>query len=357
MSGLGLIGESRSRRARILTIDNRASIHPTKLTVRPPTCRNPTFSFCLYIYLTMAEPLAGAAAAAGAGSVGGGGASNGSLVTLSTIELQAALQTEVAKLNAPRLGQIVLDVCVCAANKKPTYYQSDNSNAHIYLHPKYSTQTKEDDSTVTQPTIDPRMLLVQSIQRSALAGGDNVIRKKTTKTKEAKEEWCVKLVCQACAVYRGAKVDKNTSGIVFRSDYRQSSIYNDKKNQRTGQKGRNASHRTDTVLRMHKEDGRCGFSISVYENSYGYYIKPKPGNFFHQYHAARTNLRMPSRLLPGADALLMKDMNSARALTGVAVNTHFVRSSRRGTPTVLSRDQVRYLCNRKNTPGSAQPDE
>ena len=111
------------------------------------------------------------------------------------------------------------------------------------------------------------MLLIQSIQQSAVVGGDIVILNTSYgKKQEVKQQCCPLLVCQTCAVYKGEKNDKSTGGIISRPDYRKSSISNDKKNRRPGQKGRNASRRTDTVLRLGKEDDRCGFSLSVYQN-------------------------------------------------------------------------------------------
>jgi hypothetical protein len=43
------------------------------------------------------------------------------------------------------------------------------------------------------------------------------------------------------------------------------------------------------------------------------------------------------------DNQLHHDLNSTRAKTGVAANLHFTRSGRKGTPTVLSCAQIKYL--------------
>jgi hypothetical protein len=43
------------------------------------------------------------------------------------------------------------------------------------------------------------------------------------------------------------------------------------------------------------------------------------------------------------DNQLQHDLNSGRAKTGIAANLHFTRSARKGTPTVLSCDQIKYL--------------
>jgi hypothetical protein len=41
---------------------------------------------------------------------------------------------------------------------------------------------------------------------------------------------------------------------------------------------------------------------------------------------------------------VQQDMNSTRAKTGIAVNLHYVRTGRKGTPAILSRDQVKAMC-------------
>ena len=294
--------------------------------------------------------------------------------------LQACLQEEVQKLDAPRLGIIILDVSICTQYDTPLSYESANicelieshkhTNAYVYIHPKYaSVQQASDSSDVVhtstssslsssndeEPEVDPfheRKLLSESIQRASILGGDSIYVAPTAKrsnqnNNSKKEIRCFRLSCQCSRVYEGKKADASTGTIIPRDDYRLSSITNDRKNQRKGHKGRVASHRTNTVRRLSKNDVRCPLLISVYHNDSGYYIKPKPGNGYHQYHAVRPNIRMPIKLLQGEDALIMKDLSSAKALTRVAVNAHFVRSSRRGTPTLLSKDQVCHICRGK----------
>ena len=296
--------------------------------------------------------------------------SEGYLPNSSVTALQAALDEEVRKLHVPRLGKIILELCVCNEYDTPTSYESANvchlmeslkhSNAYLYLHPKYSSLQHSDDSSkgegeVTrsdETEINMQQNVSDSIKRAAVTGGDRLClgsqRKRTAQeNKSNKSIRCFHLLCQCSRVYHGKKVDGTTGSIIDRQDYRNSSITNDKKNRRHGKKGRASSHRTDTVFRLSRNENRCSFSISVFHNNFGYYIKPKPGNGNHEYHDVRPDLRMPSNLLQGEDAAIMKDLNSAKALTGVAVNAHYVRSSRKGTPTLLSRDQVRYICHGK----------
>ena len=81
--------------------------------------------------------------------------SDESLLNLSTIELQANLHEEIRKLTAPRLGVVLLDICICSVNETPTSYESVNvchllqllkySNAYLYLHPKYNVTDEGSD--------------------------------------------------------------------------------------------------------------------------------------------------------------------------------------------------------------------
>jgi hypothetical protein len=160
--------------------------------------------------------------------------------------------------------------------------------------------------------------------------------------------------CQCSIVYRGNKVDKESGSIIQRSDYRNTTYTNDRKNQRHGQKGRNASHRTSIDRRVTKNEDHCSFSLAVYQDTSGYYLKTLNCTGFHQYHARRDFIRLPSSLLTEEQCQLQADMNSARAKIGVAVNLHFVRSSRQGTPTVLTSQQIDYLCKKKRSKDGAR---
>jgi hypothetical protein len=70
----------------------------------------------------------------------------------------------------------------------------------------------------------------------------------------------------------------------------------------------------------------------------------------HQYHSRRDHLRAPLSHLVLDEAQLIEDLNSARAKLGTAANLHYVRSNRKGTPTLLSRGQIAYLCHKNKTP-------
>jgi hypothetical protein len=72
-------------------------------------------------------------------------------------------------------------------------------------------------------------------------------------------------------------------------------------------------------------------------------------NGLHQYHPRRDFLRKSSALLTNEDSQLNADMNSACSKLGAAVNLHYVRSARQGTPTVLTSQQIDYLCKKKGS--------
>ena len=138
------------------------------------------------------------------------------------------------------------------------------------------------------------------------------------------------LCCQCAHVYVGDKVDGNSGKYVLRNDYRKSTITNDRKNSHGSKKGKNGSQRRDTVCRLTKGEDQCGFQISVYQSLYGYYIKSNIGDPYHKFHEARLHLRMPSKLVENKEVTIVNDIHSAKAQTGVAVNTNYVRSLRKG---------------------------
>jgi hypothetical protein len=78
-------------------------------------------------------------------------------------------------------------------------------------------------------------------------------------------------------------------------------------------------------------------------------MKTNQGSVFHQFHSRRDYLRFPTTLLAEQEVQIQADLHSARAKLGTAANFQYVRSSRLGTPTLLSRNQVASIC-KKTTP-------
>ena len=194
------------------------------------------------------------------------------------------------------------------------------SKALVYFLPKYSLDQQGRDE------------LYADIRRSALVGGDNLTLWGLGRGKHQ----VMHIRCQCGVIYRGSKVDKETGSIINRTDYRHSTYRNDRKNQRHGQKGRNASHRTSIERRLTKNDDCCPFSLAVFQDKSGYYMSSTNCKPLHQYHPRRDSLRASCSLLTDDEYQLQDDLNSARAKLGAAVNLHYVRSARQGTPTVLT---------------------
>ena len=257
--------------------------------------------------------------------------------------LQLAVLHEINELNKPRFGiiEIEVDVRLPSFPMPPCYAKQDicslihthkSSKALIYFHPKYTL----DDAG--------KKALYVDLRKAAIHGGDMV----TLWGRGTGKHQVMYIRCQCAIIYRGNKVDKGTGSIVDRSDYRAATYANDRRNQRSGQKGRNASHRTSIDRRLTKSADACSFSLAVFQDDTGYYLKAKNSFGSHEYHARRDHLLTYVSLLEEQDLQIVEDLNTARARLGTATNLHYARSAREGTPTVLSRSQVAYLCKKKH---------
>jgi hypothetical protein len=264
-------------------------------------------------------------------------------------QLQRAVLYEINQLNGPRLGVIEMEVDVRVPSMSlPSSFvkqdicrliqQNKFTNAHIYFLPKYTLDQEGRDALYTD------------LLRASLLGGDRVTLWGKG-NKKSKGQQCMYIRCQCGIIYRGDKIDKVTGKIIERDDYRNTTYSNDRKNQRHGQSGRNASHRTVSDRRLTKDEDACPFSISVFQDKDGFYIKSKLGSVTHQFHPRRDHLRSPVTLLGKDDTQLQSDLNSARAKVGTAANLHYVRTAREGTPTVLSRHQIRQIVKINQTEG------
>jgi hypothetical protein len=142
-------------------------------------------------------------------------------------------------------------------------------------------------------------------------------------------------------------VDKATETLNERSDYRNSTYSSDRKNQRHGQKGRNAPHRSASEGPLTKDEDHCPFSLAVYQDATGYYMKSTNCTGSHKCHPQWDQLGTPASLLVEEEFQLQEDLNSACAKLGAAVNLHYVCFARQGTSTVLPSCQIAYLCKKK----------
>ena len=220
----------------------------------------------------------------------------------------------------------------------PILHTNRYSKAFICFPPKYSFDKAG------------RHQLYVDISRAALSGGDRLTLWGTGCAKKQ----VMHIRCQCSILYRGNKVDKETGALVLRSDIRKSTFSNDRKNQRRGQAGKNAAHRSSSSRRLTKHEDHCSFSLSIFQDESGYYMQSTNSKPFHQYHPRRDKLRILSSHLTDEQCQLQEDLNTARSKLGAAVNLHYVRSARTGTPTVLSSSQIAYLCKKKAKDGKTK---
>ena len=199
---------------------------------------------------------------------------------------------EINELNQVRQGiiEMVADVRIPSLFLPPCFVKQDIcsaihnnslSKALIYFPPKYSIDNKGRDE------------IYADLRRAALVGGDCIMLwgRGTGKNQ------VMYIRCQCSVLYCGSKVDKATGFIIDRSDYRKSTYSNDRKNQRHGQEGRNASHRTASERRLTKTEDRCSFTLAVYRDDQGYYLNSLRSHGSHQFHPRRDHLRHPTSLL------------------------------------------------------------
>ncbi len=259
---------------------------------------------------------------------------------------QRAVLYEINQLNLIRVGIIEMEVDVRIPSLKlpHSFVKQDvcslvesnklTTQAHIYFHPNYTLNKKGRDK------------LYSDLQRSSLKGGDRIVMSGTGNSKGQ----CMYIRCSCSILTQSKKIDKVTGKIIERSDYRNTTFSNNRKNARPGQAGRNASHRTSIDRRFTKNDDSCPFNLSIFKDGDGYFIKSKLGNPCHEYHPRRDHLRTSSSLMLDDETQLQADLNSARAKVGTAANLHYVRTARLGTPTVLSCNQIRAIL-KKSKPG------
>ena len=268
-------------------------------------------------------------------------------IPLTTLELQSKLLDDVEKLKSPcQLDNMTLEVSITFSGEASDNYVLYNicsliethkhSNTYIYFHPRYSSfpisdLPDVDKSISSQSTESPMKLLLANIQCAAISGNEYVVSSGCCKDKKKKnlrtDPTLLYLHCQCLFTNKGSKVDKASGKIVGRHDYWSLTISNNCKNQHSGTKGWHGSQRTDSVKRFSKHDDCCGFRFLVYLGCLGYYVKTGIGCPYHKFHKLCMHIRMPSKLAKDKEQTIVKDLHSAKALTGVAANTHYICSS------------------------------
>jgi hypothetical protein len=101
--------------------------------------------------------------------------------------------------------------------------------------------------------------------------------------------------------------------------------------------------------RLTKDEDRCPFSLAVYQDATGYYMKSTNCTGPHQFHLRQDQLHASTSLLVEEEFQLQEDLNSARAKLGAAVNLYYICSACQGAPTVLLSSQIAYVCKKKSS--------
>jgi hypothetical protein len=137
--------------------------------------------------------------------------------------------------------------------------------------------------------------------------------------------------------------------IIGCSDYWNATYCNDYKNQCHGQKGRNASHQTDIEHCLSTDMDICPFSLYVFQDNTGCFLKMTASGGIHPYHPHHYFLRVSTSHLNEEELELQEDMNSARAKIGTKANIHYIHSCscQGGSPTLLSLAQIAWLYKKK----------
>ena len=262
-----------------------------------------------------------------------------------TTALQDSAHSELEKLSQERLATIEFKVAIGSPNGD--FFLSNVCSLANLL------KAKKNNIYFNPTVYDPgqegsRKKLIRDLRLAAIQGGDMVVSNggRETKRKPLKDgSTSVGILrCQCSFMYQGTKWDVDAKATVKDPNYRSATICSDRKNARPGHQGRHGPHRTTTVKCLSKNQPRCPFNITICELQSGYFVTSGMGIMYHKYHPRRDALRTPTKLLVLDEAQLLKDLSSARAPTAAAVNAHFVRSSRAGTPTILSQHQIKGFC-------------
>ena len=283
----------------------------------------------------------------------------------STVNLQNKVREEMQKLCCRRLGIIEIDVAIHHPTiDGPLSYQRTNlcaamqahkyTGAHLYVRP-----TIEEGNTESTINDIPHAIL-RSMQLSSIQNGDAVRSNghPVKKMNSTKDPVAMIIICQCSRRYDGKKVNRVNLEVETREDYRASHYRNDRRNNRHGAAGRRGPQQTITNRNFGINTERCPFSIKLYHGINGYYVNPAYGCCYHDFHFKRDHLRTPGRLISSQAREVMNDMNSSRSLAGSAVNMYYNRSKRKGLATLLSKSQVRYICNKnQGEPGLSQETE
>lgn len=223
-----------------------------------------------------------------------------------------------------------------------------HDNILDYCDYKWKGQIFRFSSVAYPPSCDGLGKLVKDLQLQAkTSGGAELISKSGSPANfeklSSKEQLCYRLECNCALIYRNAsnKIDKENYRVNDSSQYRKATLHNDRQNDRTKTKGKKMSHRTSTARRLSKNDPKCPFSLSLYVDQVGFFMKGGVGNPNHQFHSrAEVNKvsKVRAALLTNEQRKEIEDNERAHVGKSTSRNMFYIRHG-----ILLSRDQIRKI--------------
>ena len=214
--------------------------------------------------------------------------------------------------------------------------QYKNLDIKIYFDKKHSQLTAKELAMDHPPILSSKEILLRSLQESAVAGCDTIISNGGIR-KTTGEQKILNIKCSCNRLTRAIQ------HFVY-SDYRQDTYSNNRRNNRQGLQGRRGKKRRGAILSKDK-DALCPFSIPVYQDCLGYYVRSKFTHPYHETHPRRDHIRVREKLVHGDDMEAIKDSTQACALSGTGRNIYYVRSRRKQKKaSLLSTRQVSKIC-------------
>ena len=256
-----------------------------------------------------------------------------------------AFERELHALKVKRIGILKgFELSICHDGDVQHLYGADlchiidqykSLDVKIYFNAKHSELTAEEQLLHKVPTLAPKEVLLRSIQNAAVEGGDTLISNggilKGTTGK--------RMMLIRCSCVRATRSNK---GSHF-SEYRIDSMTNNRKNNRHGNVGKHGKHRCGSVLPL-RNNALCPFSLPIYNDENGYYVRSKYCQPHHEFHPRRGHIRISRKLIHGDEMQIIQDSGEACSMAGTGRNLHYIRSRRKqGSCTLLSTRQVTQI--------------
>ena len=198
------------------------------------------------------------------------------------------------------------------------------------------------------PTTEGITILAKELMLAAkLSGGvDLVSGSKPKPTHFANMTSKPQLCCRSCGeIYRNQskKLNKENGSLTVNKsiEYRKATLHNDRLNDRTRKDNEKLSRRTGTCRRPTKNDAKCPFTLPLFMDQNGFFLKVGLGNPNHQYHAkAEVNKvsRVRAALLSETQLNELKEGERAHIGKAVSRNMFFIRHG-----ILLSTEQIRKI--------------